>query len=52
MKKLKKFKEYKRRKRTILRKIDDVPYSWVHTFDKNSPAPTYQVPITKINLGE
>jgi hypothetical protein len=52
MKKLKKFKDFKKRKKTVIKKINDVPYNWVHTFDKSSPAPSYQIAMKPIILSE
>ena len=53
MKNLKKFKDFtKKRKRTVIKKVTDVYYSWKPTFDKNSPAPqaNYQINITPVKL--
>ena len=53
MKNLKKFKDFtKKRKKTVIKKITDAPYSWKPTFDKNSPQPAsnYQINITPVKL--
>lgn len=45
MKKLKNFKEFKKKK-TVIKKYTDAPYTWTSSFNKNSPAPGYSVNIT------
>jgi len=48
--KLKKFKDFKKRKKTVIKKITDAPYSWRPTFDESSPAPGYQINIIPTKL--
>lgn len=48
--KLKKFKDFKKRKKTVIKKITDAPYDWRPTFDQNSPAPGYQINIIPTKL--
>jgi hypothetical protein len=51
MKNLKKFKDFtKKRKRTVIKKVTDAPYSWKTEFDKSSPAPGYQINIVPTKL--
>ncbi len=39
MKKIKRFKNFKKRKKSVIRKFTDKPYNWVPTYNQNSPAP-------------
>ncbi len=48
MKKLKKFKDFKRKKRTEIKKVSSNPYLWNPIANKNSPAPGIEVNIKPI----
>lgn len=53
MKKIKKFKNFNRkRKKTLIKKISDAPYNWTPQFDRNSPAPesNYSIGFKSINI--
>ena len=50
MKRIKKFKDYKKRKKTVIKNIDDVPYNYNTIWRRSNPSPTFDVDIKKLNL--
>lgn len=50
--KIKKFKDFKKRKKTQIRKISNGTYNWIPNFDRSSPAPqaNYAINIQQIKL--
>jgi hypothetical protein len=49
MKKIKRFKDFKRKK-TSIKRVSEMPYSFVPVANKQSPAPAQTFGISKINL--
>ena len=47
---IKKFKDFKKRKKTVLKPFTDKPYSWQPPFNTMSPAPGYQINIVPTKL--
>lgn len=45
---IKKFKDFKKRGRTRIRRVSDAAYNWVPTHNAASPAPATSIPIAKI----
>lgn len=48
--KIKKFKDFKKKGKTKIRKIKDTVYNWVPAYNTSSPAPGVSVNIKTINL--
>ena len=50
--KIKKFKDFKKRKKTTIKRISDSPYNWNPNFDRNSPAPEshYSIVFQKVKI--
>jgi hypothetical protein len=50
MKKIKRFKDFKKKSKTSIKKVSDKPFSFVPIVNKMSPAPAVAFGISKINL--
>lgn len=47
---MKRFKDFKKRRKSKIKAIKDLPYNWVPTYNTSSPAPGTSVIIKKIEL--
>lgn len=45
---IRKFKDFKRRPKTRIKKVSDAPYAFVPTVNQKSPAPAVAFPIFKL----
>lgn len=50
MKRIKKFKDFKKRSKTLIKKVSDNPYKFIPVVNKQSPAPSQSFNISQINL--
>lgn len=48
--KLKKFSDFKKRKKTKIKKIEDFNYNFVPTSNPNSPAPTSNISVKSFTV--